>query len=251
MSATRPGDFSPQAEAYAKARPGYPRELVDHLMELAEIAPGDAAAEVGAGTGIFTALLAGRGLRLTALEPNAGMRAKARPLPGVEWRDGTFEETGLGTSSQRWAVAAQAFHWAKPERALPEIHRVLVPGGRFTVLWNNRDVASSEVLRWTRDAVERLVPHFDEGYRARDWGEVLTSTGHFLAPAATEVHHTVAMSDRRYLDLWRSHNLLNAAAGPEGMAALLDEIAGRLAGRERIEVPYLCRAWTVQAAVRE
>ena len=248
MSVTRPGDFSPQAEAYARARPGYPEELADRLMELAGVAAGDPVADVGAGTGLFTALLAERGLLVTAVEPNAGMRSRARPLPGVEWRAGTFEATGLATAGQRWVTAAQAFHWAEPGRALPELHRVLAAGGRLTVLWNNRDVAASEVLQQTRDAVERLVPGFDEGYRARDWAAVLTSTGHFREPVATEVRHMVTMDAGRYLDLWRSHNLLNAAAGPEGMRSLLGEIGRRVAGRGPVEVPYRCRAWTARAA---
>ncbi len=248
MSATRPGDFSPQAEAYARARPGYPGALVDRLVELAGVAPGDPVADVGAGTGIFAELLAERGFPVTAIEPNAAMRARARPYPGIEWRDGTFEDTGLPAASQRWVVAAQAFHWADPARALPELHRVLVTGGPLTVLWNNRDVAASEILQWTRDAVERRVSDFDEGYRDRDWVAVLTSSGHFQEPVATEVRHVVTMSNRRYLDLWRSHNLLNAAAGPEAMASFVDEIAGRLAGRERVDVPYVCRAWTAAAA---
>lgn len=185
---------------------------------------------------------------MTALEPNAEMRARARPLSGVEWRDGTFERTGLETGSQRWAVAAQAFHWANPEIALPELHRILAPGRQLTVLWNNRDVASPQILRWTRDAIERVVPSFDEGYRARDWAAVLTSTDHFAGPVETEVRHLVAMSAERYLDLWRSHNLLNAAAGLAGMRTILAEIGDRVAGRDRIDVPYLCRAWTVRAS---
>lgn len=248
MTTTRLGDFSPQAEAYARARPGYPREMVELVLDLAGVEPGDAVADVGAGTGIFTGLLAGQGLGVTAVEPNAAMRALAEDLPGVEWKDGTFEETGLASGSQTWIVAAQSFHWADPARALPELRRVLVPGGRFTILWNNRDVARSPVLTWTRQLVEEAVPGFDEGYRDRDWWSVLTSTGDFTAPFALEVPHVVAMDAGRYLDLWRSHNRLNAAAGPRLMRELLGEIEKRLGKTKRVEVPYLCRVWTVKAA---
>ncbi len=247
MSTTRPGDFSPQAEAYALARPGYPTKLIDRLIEHVGCAPGDTVADVGAGTGIFTELLAERGFRVSSVEPNAAMRAEARPRDGVEWFDGSFETTGLGDASQAWVVAAQAFHWADPALALPEVCRVLVAGGPFTVLWNNRDVAASKVLTATRDAVERLVPGFDEGYRARDWAGVLTSSGDFNNPVEISVPHVVVMEAERYLNLWRSHNLLNAAAGPEGMARLLPEIERIVAGARRVEVPYLCRSWTARA----
>ena len=248
MTTTRAGDFSPQAEAYARARPGYPPEMVDLILDLAEVSEGDAVADLGAGTGLFTRILAGRGLRVSAVEPNDAMRAEAEPVDGVAWHAGSFEETGLETDSQSWIVAAQAFHWADPERALPELHRVLVPGGRFTILWNNRDVASSPVLTWTRELVEEVVPDFDEGYRNRDWWDVLTGSGHFVAPFALEVPHVVTMSAERYLDLWRSHNLLNAAAGPGPMKELLARIADRLGKTQQVDVPYVCRVWTVRAA---
>lgn len=244
---TRPGDFTPQADAYARARPGYSRAMVTVLLKLMELRDGDAIAEIGAGTGLFTATLAERGLRVTAVEPNAEMRSRAPEHDGICWHGGTFEETGLGDASQSWIVAAQAFHWADSQRALPELRRVLRPDGALTVLWNNRDSESSDVLAWTREAIERRVPAFDEGYRDRDWAQVLTSTSHFAAPYELAVPHVVEMSVERYLDLWRSHNLLNAAAGPEVMRGFLDELAGHLAGVERLDVPYVCRAWTVTA----
>lgn len=248
MNGTRPGDFTPQADAYARARPGYPPELLELLLELLDVGPGAAVADIGAGTGLFTAELARHGLRVTAIEPNAAMRARAPALDGVEWHNGTFEKTHLADGSQSWIVAAQAFHWADPERALPELHRALVPRGRLTVLWNNRDVAASPVLTFTRDLVEAMVPGFDEGYRDRDWWGILTSTGHFVAPFELDVPHVVTMEVERYLNLWRSHNLLTAAAGPERMRELLAEIAARLGDAERVDVPYVCRAWTVTAA---
>lgn len=246
---TSPGDFTPQAEAYARARPPYPADLVTLLVKVLEMEPATAVAEIGAGTGIFTRLLTAHPLALTAIEPNVEMRrmASSDDWNGVRWQDGTFEETGLADDSQRWLIAAQAFHWAKPETALPELWRTLRPNGFFTVLWNNRDNDSSPVLTWTRQLIEEMVPNFDEGYRNHPWSEVLTSTGHFDHPFELTVPHKVPMSRARYLDLWRSHNLLNAAAGPERMKAFLNEVESRLADTESIDVPYLCRSWTVCA----
>lgn len=64
------GDFSEQADAYSRARPGYPAGLVDALVAHVGIKPGDAVADLGARTGLFTELLVARGLRVTAVEPN-------------------------------------------------------------------------------------------------------------------------------------------------------------------------------------
>ena len=245
---TRPGDFTPQAEAYARARPGYPAAMVTLLVKLVELGQEDAIAEIGAGTGIFTRVLSDHGLQVTAVEPNAGMRGEAPEMSGVRWQNGTFESTGLDDASQSWLVAAQAFHWATPEKALPELRRALRSSGALTVLWNNRDNDASPLLSWTRDVIDELVPDFDEGYRDRDWSEVLTSTGDFVNPYDVQVPHTVDMTRERYLDLWRSHNLLNAAAGPERMATLLAKIERHLADTESVVVPYVCRAWTAHPA---
>src|SRR5687768_14073114 len=110
------GDFSQQAGPYKEARPSYPPELLDMLIQQIGIEPGDPVADVGAGTGIFTRLLLERGFRVTAIEPNEKMQREAGEMPGVRWIQGTFEQTSLPNNSQRWAVAAQAFHWADPPR---------------------------------------------------------------------------------------------------------------------------------------
>ena len=112
------------------------------------------------------------------------------------------------------------------------------------MLWNDRDVARSELLARTRELIEEMVPGFDEGYRARDWSAVLVSTGHFAAPTRREERHVVAMTPERYLDLWRSHHLLGEAAGKEGVARLLERIAPLLPAGGTVDVPYVCRSWS-------
>jgi ubiquinone/menaquinone biosynthesis C-methylase UbiE len=238
------GDFTEQAAAYRASRPTYPAAMVEELT--AHLASGDPVADIGAGTGIFTRLLADRGLAVTAVEPNEAMRAEAEPDARVRWVDGTFEDTSLADGSQRWAVAAQAFHWAEPRKALPELKRVLAPGGAFTALWNDRENDKSPVLRFVRDAIRRHVPGFDEAYRNRDWGEVLTRGGSFRKASYRELSHAVKMSRERFLALWRGHNRLNNLAGRERFERLFAEI-GAFLDRERldeIDVPYCCRAWT-------
>jgi ubiquinone/menaquinone biosynthesis C-methylase UbiE len=240
------GNFSQQANAYHQSRPAYPAALVNALLCDAGVQPGDAVADVGAGTGIFTRFLAERGLRVVAVEPNEDMRRQAEELPGVFWVKGTFEATTLPDASQRWVVAAQAFHWADPPRALPEMRRVLQPGCGFTVLWNNRQNEGSLIVQWTHAAIERHVPEFDELYRHRDWGETLRSTGEFTRVVVRDERHVVPMSCERFLALWKSHNRLTNIAGPKRFQAFYHELSAYLAANDvkTIDVPYLCKAWT-------
>ena len=244
------GDFTPQVAAYA-ARPGYPEALLDRLLVAAGVAAGDRVADVGAGTGIFTAQLSARGLAIDAVEPNPSMSAQAPALPGVTWHAGSFEATALPAGSVRWVTAAQAFHWADPPRALPELHRILVPGGHLTVLWNDRRDDASPLLAATRAVIRARAPGFDELYRARDWATELTAGAWFGDVVADEEPHEVVMSRERYRTLWRSHNRLAEAADADLPAVLagIDALVDGL-DRDDIAIPYTTRAWTARALAR-
>ena len=236
------GDFSAQAEAYVRSRPGYPTALIDRIVRHIDLPDGAAVADIGAGTGIFTRDLVARGYVVTGIEPNDKMRA----LSDVRLVDGSFEATGLPSGSQAWVMAAQAFHWADPSRALPEIARVLVDKGAFSVMWNNRLNDADPVVKWTRAAIARIVPDFDHAYRDTDWAAVLTGGAHFGDVRYDEEAHVVAMSRSRYLDLWRGHNRLNSIAGPDRFATFMDELCNHLdeGAVERVDVPYLVKSWT-------
>lgn len=128
--------FTGLSGAYAKHRPRYPAAAVDAIV--AGLAPGAEAVDIGAGTGIMSRLLADRGLRVTAVEPNHDMRSAAEPHPLVRWQDATAEATGLADRSAQLIAAAQAMHWFKPDAAAGEFSRIARPGARLAILWNIR-----------------------------------------------------------------------------------------------------------------
>ncbi len=241
------GDFSAQADAYRRSRPGYPEQLLGTLIAEASVNAGDSVVDLGAGTGIFTNMLVNRGFDVTAIDPNEAMMQHA-DLPGVRWVNGTFEETFLPDQSQHWAVAAQAFHWADPKRALPEVRRILKTDALFTVIWNNRAKESSEIIARTEELIHRHVPEFDEAYRHKNWASVLESTGHFTFLSHHTVSHTVTMPKERYLELWRSHNRLNNTAGPDRFTSFFNELQNYLNQRQvvQVDVPYHCEAWSAR-----
>ena len=125
--------FTGKADVYAQARPGYAAAALDFISGLVNNL-GAVIADIGAGTGKFSVLLAGRGFNVIAVEPNADMRAK---LPDcVRAVDGTAEATGLPDSSVDAVTCAQAFHWFDPEGFKSECRRILKPGGRVFVMYN-------------------------------------------------------------------------------------------------------------------
>jgi len=142
--------FSDRAEDYVKYRPSYPADAIDIILEGLDKNSQILAADIGAGTGISSRLLAERGVNVIAIEPNAAMREAAEPHPLVEFCDGTAESTKLGDKSVDLVTCFQAFHWFNPEPALSEFHRILKPSGRLAVVWNNRDKEDALTAEYSR-----------------------------------------------------------------------------------------------------
>ncbi|GAB4374356.1 MAG: class I SAM-dependent methyltransferase [Elainellaceae cyanobacterium] len=177
------GRFSDRAHDYARYRPSYPPEAIDLILQ--GLAPSSllTVADIGAGTGISAQLLAERGARVWAIEPNAAMRAAAIPgplIPGplIEFLEGTAEETGLPGQSVDLVLCCQSFHWFNQPVALAEFHRILKPEGRVALMWNDRNLADpftqefSEVLA---KAADRQIYDRDD----RKSGAILASSSLF------------------------------------------------------------------------
>lgn len=146
----RAASFGSVADAYERARPGYPDDAVRWL---AGGAPCDVL-DLGAGTGKLTRSLAALGHRVTAVEPSPEMLEHLRAaLPNVVALEGTAERIPLGDASVDVVTVAQAFHWFDHALALREIARLLRPGGALGLVWNTR---SDEDL-WVGDLDEVIV----------------------------------------------------------------------------------------------
>lgn len=134
------GRFTDRAASYRLHRPSYPAGAVDAMIAGLGEPTSLSAADIGAGTGISSRVLAERGLMVHAIEPNQAMREAAQPHPRVRFVPGTAESTGLPDASVDLVLAAQAFHWFRPEPSLREFHRILRQKGRLAVMWNERDL---------------------------------------------------------------------------------------------------------------
>jgi ubiquinone/menaquinone biosynthesis C-methylase UbiE len=132
------GVFDEIAAEYDRHRPAYPDELIDQACQVAGIGSGDLVLEVGCGSGQLTRSLAGRGLRVTALEPGPSLISLARQnLEGageVEFVNAQFEDARLARERFRAVFSASAFHWADPEVSWQRAADVLVPGGTLALV---------------------------------------------------------------------------------------------------------------------
>ena len=154
--------FSERADAYVAARPSYPLESVDILIEGLGDPASLAVADLGAGTGISSRVIAARGPLVYAIEPNAKMREAAAADPRVKWVDGTAEATTLPAASVDVVAAFQAWHWVDHPAGVAEARRILRPGGRMAAIYNERDERDpftagygDIVMRYATDATEQ------------------------------------------------------------------------------------------------
>jgi ubiquinone/menaquinone biosynthesis C-methylase UbiE/biotin operon repressor len=98
-------------------------------------------ADLGAGEGTFSQLLARRSKKVIAVDNSEKMveygreLARKHSVKNLEYRKGDLEEVPIRDATVDLAFFSQALHHAQhPERAVAEASRILKPGGRIVVL---------------------------------------------------------------------------------------------------------------------
>lgn len=142
--------FSSRVENYIKYRPSYPPAVIDLLRRECELSRDSVVADVGSGTGLLSELFLKNGNQVYGVEPNREMReAGERLLAAYEnfvSVDGKAEATTLDEASVDFVAAGQAFHWFDVDGARAEFRRILKPGGRVVLVWNERRFDASPFL---------------------------------------------------------------------------------------------------------
>lgn len=234
--------FGAVADAYDRGRPSYPREAA------AWLAGTDACTvlEVGAGTGKLTRALVDLGHDVHATEPDpALLEILKRDLPDVPVSESPAEELPLPDASVDVVVAAQSFHWFDHERALPEIARVLRPGGRLALVWNVTDTR----IPWVR----RLGALIGTGEHGEDPAAAVVTSPHFGFVEEASFKHWQVVDRESIQDLVRSRSNVALLDEPERAAKVAEVVAfyddyGR--GMDGMQLPYLARCFRA-VVVRE
>jgi len=191
--------FTGRVEDYVRYRPGYPPELLDLLRRECGLAERSVVADVGSGTGILGRLLLENGNRVIMVEPNDEMRqAGERLLSGYgrfESLAGTAEATTVPESSVDLITAGQAFHWFDPGAARVEFARVLKPGSKVVLVWNDRRKYGRPFL----EAYEQLLQTYATDYAEVEHGREgsLEKIRDFFAPNPVR---TATFDNRQVLD---------------------------------------------------
>jgi ubiquinone/menaquinone biosynthesis C-methylase UbiE len=252
----RHGDFTNLAENYSKYRSGYAHSVLSALIGLLGRPPAELdVVDVGAGTGIWTRMLAAMGFRsVTAVDPNEEMRAVGMRDSidyDISWRAGRGERTGLQDHSVDLVSMASCFHWVDFDAGTAEFSRVLRPGGWFVALWNPRLVEANPLLVDIEAELTRLKPDLKRVSSGRSGitdtlSERLWSHPCFDDIVTLEGRHVVAQTPEQYLGAWRSVNDVQVQLGADGFARFLEYARQRLDGVDSVETTYLTRAWAAR-----
>ena len=245
--------FGSVADAYARLRPGYSRQVVEFVVGGEPEAPRQHAShrilDLGAGTGKLTEGFLAAGHDVIAVDPAVEMLSELRAShPDVLTAVGTAESIPLPDDDVDAVVVGQAAHWFDLTMAVPEIARVLRPGGVLGLIWNLRD----ERVQWVAELGELLAgegSHLscDLGTVARDIAERLGwrllheefAYTHVLTPGEV----VAGLATRSYvvlLDVADRERLLQSARHLLGSHS-------DTTGRAQIEFPYRTFAYRLQA----
>jgi SAM-dependent methyltransferase len=238
--------FGAIAADYDRLRPPPPPEAAEWLLP----ARRDVVVDLGAGTGLLARAVAPVAGHVIAVEPDDRMRSVlAERSPDVEVLAGRGEAIPLPDASADAVVISSAWHWMDPDRAVPEIARVLRDGGRFGVIWTGR-----EQTPWLRP--DEWFPVGDRDLAAPQGAERTTSerllavpyrgTFHKIETATFRFRRSMTIPDlvewlTTYSRVITASDDVKAAGRAMATAALREQFPGAT----DIEVPMRSRGWRV------
>lgn len=262
MSAVDPGrarGFDAWASEYDRFRPGYPDELFETIAQRLALPARPLVVDLGAGTGRASLAMAELGWRVTAVEPGKPMLDVLRGAATnagllISTVQASAEQTGLEPQTADLVTAAQAFHWFDMDRALPEMARILKPGGGVALFWNVRDVERSPFLADYEALLARHAAAGQDTGRYESVGRLETARSFeqhavaFEAPEVIRLHQEVAMTDEEFTGMAFTATYVRAGMAPEVQDRFRIELGGLL-GRHGLNdgrpfnVPYRIELW--------
>lgn len=250
------GNFSGLAKKYSQYRPGYSEHVLTQILsKLNKPASELHLADIGAGTGIWTRMLAKLSpAEISAVEPNEDMRSEGirdSTNTSIRWNAGSAENTGLPSNTFDCVTMASSFHWANFEKATLEFNRILKSNGAFVALWNPRDMKRNPLLQEIENYLVELKPDLKRvssgsSEFVEQLAEKLGDTKIFGKAEYFEDTHIKKMTSAQYIEVWRSTNDVPHQLGEKKFEEFLRFAESALNNIDTIDVVYLTRAWMVQ-----
>jgi SAM-dependent methyltransferase len=239
--------FGEIAATYDRFRPGPPLEAVQWLLPARAVD----ILELGAGTGALTRLLVEQFPHVRAVEPDPRMRAVCRErVPRAEIVAGQAESIPADEASFDAVIAASSWHWVDEDLALPEVARVLRPGGTFALLWSGADRSVAWLRSLWAGGMELSAAEIEAlDSRRRERHTVqLGATSPFLEPERRVIRWTRFMTRDELVGMAGTYSAVITMRAAE-RREYLDSLARYLEHAEvpvhegLVAVPMRCRCW--------
>ena len=246
--------FNELADAYSRARPGYPESLWTALRaRLDGRSVPQLAVDVGSGTGIATRQLALMlpEWHLVGVEPGEAMRAQAvsdSRDSAVEFRVGAAEDLPLEEASTGLVIAAQALHWFDHPRFYAETQPVPAPAGLIAIIQNDRALDQLPLFEDYESFLEGHSPGYTRDYRKFDILSELSEAG-FGDVSSTTAEWTRPLTHEEFIELARSSSKMHAAVEQLGEEETTQRLRALLEHHHpsgRLEIPYISSLFTAQ-----
>jgi SAM-dependent methyltransferase len=252
--AQRSTSFGSIAPEYDRLRPPPAGEAVDWLVP----ARRQTLVDIGAGTGLLTRALASRAEHVIAVEPDERMREVLHlRSPAVEVVAGRGEAIPLPDASADGVFASSAWHWMDPDKAAPEIARVLRDGGRFGLIWTTRerDIPWLRSDLWFREA--RKHAGADDEHAQRDGSGhrrvAFPAESPFTNIETMTFHYSRPMTPADIVDMLTTYSLVITADAESvalGRARAAAALAEQFPDSATIDLPIASHCWRADRTAR-
>lgn len=126
--------FQSTVPFYARYRLPYPARLIERVIALTGLQPGDPVLDLGTGPGLLAVPFAAAGMRVTAADPEPTMLAAAGEAARVAgatltlWPGGSNELTSA-MGPYRLVTMGRSFHWMDRAATLARLDDIVAAGG--------------------------------------------------------------------------------------------------------------------------
>ncbi|MBD2461905.1 class I SAM-dependent methyltransferase [Oscillatoria sp. FACHB-1407] len=210
--------YSPAAEAYQQVRPRYPTELIDQVVDIAQLSSASILLEVGCGPAIATPAFAALGCSMVCIEPNPDFyhlaQQTCQSYPQVEFQNCSFEEWQLIPHGFDALLAASSFHWVSPEIGYPKAATALRPDGHLILLWNKELQPRYEIYQPLAEVYQTHAPSLPRVYEdsatqaaiLNELGQMAIASGYFRDVITGQIEVEVTYSIDQYLLLLSTYS---------------------------------------------
>lgn len=238
-------DWSRTSDDYARYRDIYPSSFYENIEKMGLCPPGGAVLDLGTGTGVLPRGLYGSGAHFTGADIAPGQIEAARRLSQqagmeIDYVVGPAEGLTLPDASFDTVLAAMCFVYMDPEAVLPNIHRMLRPGGHFarlSMLWLPEE---DEVARGSERLILQYNPSWTGGGYQRRAPSPPEWAGPLFTPDCTHAYvEEIPFTREAWQGRIRASRGVGAALDEEAIHAFEAEHAAFLQGfAEPLMIPH-------------